>query len=119
MNKTKMLKKNYEFRRVLTKGKYYSGQYIEAFILKNSESYNKIGLAISVKIGKATIRNFIKRLIKENYKILEEDILVGNSMVFLWKKKANTEEASFSNIEKDLKIIFKKAEIIEEGKEVV
>ena len=37
MKKTKMLKKNFEFRKVLTKGKYFSGKYIEAFILKNNE----------------------------------------------------------------------------------
>ena len=29
MKKTKMLKKNYEFKNVLTKGKYYSGKRIE------------------------------------------------------------------------------------------
>ena len=34
MKKTKMLKKNYEFKNVLTKGKYYSGKRIEAFIIK-------------------------------------------------------------------------------------
>ena len=31
MKKTKMLKKNYEFRDVLSKGKYYSGEYLDAF----------------------------------------------------------------------------------------
>ena len=37
MKKTVMLKKNYEFRKVLSKGKYYSGEIIEAFILKNDQ----------------------------------------------------------------------------------
>ncbi len=37
-----MLKKNYEFRLVLTKGKYYSGKYIEAFAIKNNLEINKI-----------------------------------------------------------------------------
>lgn len=35
MKKTKMLKKNYEFRTVLSKGKYFSGKYVEAFIKKS------------------------------------------------------------------------------------
>ena len=35
MKKTKMLKKNYEFKNVLSKGKYYSGDCIEAFIKKS------------------------------------------------------------------------------------
>ena len=37
MKTTKMLKKNYEFKQVLTRGKYYSGQYIKAFIIKNNK----------------------------------------------------------------------------------
>ncbi len=49
MKKTKMLKKNYEFKNVLTKGKYYSGRYIEAFIRDNNKNYNLLGLAISTK----------------------------------------------------------------------
>ena len=39
MKKTKMLKKNYEFRKVLSKGKYFSGKNIEAFIKENNKNY--------------------------------------------------------------------------------
>ena len=42
MKNTKMLKKNYEFKLVLTKGKYYSGKCIEAFVIKNNEKNNKL-----------------------------------------------------------------------------
>lgn len=87
MKKTEMLKKNYEYKRVLTKGKYYSGKYIEAFIKTNDNNKNFLGIAIGVKIAKAVKRNHIKRLIRENYKNLEEKINSGNTVVFLWKKK--------------------------------
>ena len=50
MKSTKMLKKNYEFKQVLTSGKYYSGEYIQAFIIKNKKENNLLGLAISTKI---------------------------------------------------------------------
>jgi len=42
MKNTEMLKKNYEFRLVLNRGKYYSGEYIEAFAIKNKLKINKI-----------------------------------------------------------------------------
>ncbi len=111
MKKTKMLKKNYEFRKVLTKGKYYSGKYIECFVLKNNTNYNFLGLAISTKIGKAVVRNHIKRLIRENYKNVELSIKEGYSIVFLFKKKANVKEANFYDIKEDIKIIINKAEL--------
>ena len=73
MKKTKMMKKNYEFKNVLSKGNYYSGKYMEAFIKKNEkEKVNYLGIAIGVKLAKAVKRNYIKRLIRENYQQFEE-----------------------------------------------
>ncbi len=114
MKKTKMLKKNYEFSVVFSKGKYYSGKTIEAFILNNNrENYNYLGLAIGRKTGHAYQRNRAKRLIRENYKILEEKIKNGVSIVFIWKKKANIENADFYQINEDMNEILKKAKIME------
>ena len=111
MNNTDTLKKNYEFKNVLNKGKYYSGKNIEAFIKDNNKDYNFLGLAISVKTAKAVGRNRLKRLIRENYKILEPQIKNGKSIVFLWKKKANIENATFENIKSDMNYIFEKSNI--------
>ena len=114
MKKTRMLKKNYEFKHVLSKGNYYSGKYIEAFIRKNNKFYNMLGIAISVKVAKAVKRNLIKRLIRENYRMLETSIKSGYNIIFLWKKKANIEDATYTNIREDMKKIFDKANIFEE-----
>lgn len=112
MKKTKMLKKNYEFKNILKKGNYYSGKRIEAFIKKNnSKDINFLGIAISVKVAKAVKRNKIKRLIRENYKNYEEQIKTSNTIVFLWKKKNDIEEASYENIRQDMQTIFKKAKL--------
>ncbi len=108
MKKTKMLKKNYEFKVVLTKGRYYSGKYIEAFYIKNNTSENKIGIAISSKIAKAVKRNYLKRLIRESYRNNEESLGVGNSIVFLIKKKINVEEINFYKSNKDIAEILMK-----------
>ena len=109
MEKTKMLKKNYEFKNVFSKGKYYSGKYIEAFVIEKKEYFkNLLGIAISVKIGKATKRNHIKRLIRENYKNLENSIKTGYIFVFLWKKKVDIKNANYINIKIDMEKIFEK-----------
>ena len=113
MKKTKMLKKNFQFKNVLTKGKYYSGEFIEAFIkphYKNT-NYNYLGIAISSKICKAVRRNKIKRLIRECYKNTELNIKMNQEIVFLWKKKADIKNANFFNIQTDMNKIFNKANI--------
>ncbi len=115
MKKTKMMKKNYEFKYVLSKGQYYSGKYMEAFIKKGREQQNNfLGIAIGVKIAKAVKRNHIKRLIRENYNRFEQDIKTGFHIVFLWKKKVAIENATFESVQKDMKIIFDKANLLKE-----
>ena len=116
MKKTEMLKKNYEFRKVLSRGKYYSGKYIEAVILSNNKARNSLGIAINTKIGKAVVRNKIKRLFRESYYFFEESILDGQEIVFLWKKKQSIENANFNNIKSDMHYIFDKAKIINKEK---
>ena len=116
MKKTKMLKKNYEFKNVLSKGKYYSGDCIEAFIKKDGrQSINFLGIAISVKTAKAVKRNQIKRWIRENYTLIENRVKPGCRIVFLWKKKVNYELANFHVIKKDMERILDKAGILEEN----
>ena len=112
MKNTKMLKKNYEFKNVLTKGKYYSGKKIEAFIQENNKEFNLLGLAIGVKRGKAFARNHIKRLLRENYNCFEKSLKHGNSIVFLCKKNENIGNISYKDIKEDMFNIFSKAKIL-------
>ena len=112
MKNTFMLKKNYEFKSVLSKGKYYSGEFIEAFLLKSNKKYNLLGIAISTKVGKAVTRNKLKRYIREGYKEIENNISKGNSIVFLWKKSKDAKCAKYFEIKNDIESICHKAEIL-------
>lgn len=107
-----MLKKNYEFKNVLTKGKYYGGKQIEMFVLKNNKPFVMLGIAVSKKVGNSVSRNRIKRLIKENYRLLENNIKENSSLVILWKKSVNKEQANFYKIREDMEKIFEQAKLI-------
>jgi len=112
MKKMRTLKKNYEFEIVLKKGKFYIGNQISIYIIKNREENNRFGIAISKKIGKAVKRNYIKRKIRENYRLIEKDLKKGQDIVFLWNKKVPVEEANFNIIKKDMKKLFEKAGLL-------
>lgn len=111
MRKINTLKKNYEFRYVLSKGQYYQGKNMIVYIKKNNLNKNVIGIAVNTKLGKAVKRNNAKRLIRENYRLLKDEIEVGYNIVFLWNKNVSLEKAEFFDIKEDMIKIFKKAEL--------
>lgn len=112
MRKIDTLKKNYEFKYVLSKGKYFSGKYLTIYIKKNKLNKNIIGIAINSKLGKAVKRNNTKRLIRENYRLLKDELLLGNNIVFLWNKNMSLENADFHKIQKEMINIFQKANLL-------
>lgn len=107
-----MLKKNYEFRKVLSNGKFFYGKFVNAVIMDNGKNFNFLGLALSSKLGKAVKRNRMKRLIRESYYFFEQDIKIGKSIVFLWNKNVSAENINFFDIKSDMKNIFGKAKIL-------
>lgn len=118
MKKTKMLKKNYEFKAVLSKGKFFAGKEIEIFILKNNKKRNLLGIAIGSKNGKAFQRNRAKRIIRECYTRLEKQLVDGNSIVILMNKKFSIDNMRFFEVFEDMKNIFEKAKILQKEDEI-
>jgi len=114
LKKTSMLKKNYEFKKVLTSGKYWGGNYLDIFIMKNNFNTNMLGIAVGKKTGNSVKRNFIKRRIRENYRLLEEKIISGYSLVILWKKRNCNKDMAFFYIKNDMERILKKAKLLKE-----
>ena len=112
MKKKKTLRKNYEFKNVLTKGKMYAGEQILIYISPNKLNENLIGIAIRSKLCNAVKRNTIKRKIKENYRFFENKIKKGNNIVFLWNKRINVSKLDFYTIKKDMENIFDRAGLL-------
>ena len=107
-----MLKKNYEIRNVMKYGKFYTGRYLDFFVKKNNKDENYLCVAVTKKTGNSVIRNRIKRKLRENYRLLEENISLGYSIVVLWKKNVESEKATFDNIKKDFLYALNKANIL-------
>ena len=112
MKNTEILKKNYEINKVIKKGKFYGGHYLSFFILPNNENKNYICVTVNKKTGNSVIRNRIKRKLRENYRLIEENILYGYNIVIMWKKNIEYENASFENIKCDFEYILKKAGVL-------
>ena len=115
MKKINTLKKNYEFKNVIKKGKYFVRKHIIIYLHKNNQDKNIIGIAISTKLCNAVKRNRIKRVIRESFYKEEKALKKGYNIVFLWNKKQPVENVEFQTVNKEMKEIFEEAELFEKN----
>lgn len=112
MKKTEIIKKNYEFKNFFSKGKRYCGKYISIYIFHNNLEINKLGIAVGKKVTNSVGRHRIRRLIKENYILLENEISCGKNILIVWNKNVKSDDAEFYAIKEEMQGIFKKAGVI-------
>jgi ribonuclease P protein component len=74
---TQPLKKNSDFKNIFGNGAKAANRLLVMYAMPNqahSPGRNRLGISVSKKVGKAVTRNRVKRLIKENYRLLESRI---------------------------------------------
>ena len=98
--KTVSIKENSDFKRLYYRGHSQVKKRLVLYYRKNRFSYNRLGITVSTKVGNAVIRNRIRRLLKENYRILK-GISTGYDIVIVARKIAAF--ANYDEIGKDLK----------------
>jgi len=100
MKNTVSLKENYEFRRLYRRGDSSGNRYLVMYCRKNKLGLNRIGLTVSVKLGGAVQRNRVKRLMREAYRLHEDEFASGVDLVLVARNRAVG--ASYHEIEKSL-----------------
>ena len=83
MKFSETMKKNYEFRRLYSKGKSAATPVLVVYCRKTNRAYNRIGITVTNKIGKAVYRNRVRRRIREIYRLTEHCLLPGTDMVIV------------------------------------
>ena len=84
------LKKNYEFKRLYNKGKTAVTPYMVVYALKNHKGIRRVGYTVSTKLGKAVVRNRIRRRLREIYRLHERQIARGYDLVVVSRVRART-----------------------------
>ena len=81
------LKLNHIFRRLYHTAGQADG-YLVLYARKNHTESNRVGITVSKKLGKAHIRNRIRRRVREVYRLNEEKFQPGWDIVVVVRSKA-------------------------------
>jgi len=101
--KGKRLAKRREFLRVYETGRKVVSRYVVLFFAANELPLSRIGITATKKIGKANIRNRLKRWTREVYRRQREPLGIDQRSVdVVVNVKPNAADASFADYSRDL-----------------
>ena len=83
MLKPNVLRNKKDFSAIYKRGKSIGDRCVVLFYRKNGLSYSRKAFLASKKVGKSVVRNRARRLMKESYRSLEEQIPAGYDMIFI------------------------------------
>ena len=88
MKHTVSLKLNHEFQRLYRKGKSAVCPCLALYCRKTGRPYSRLGLTVGTKLGKAVVRNKIRRRLREAYRIHEDQFRPGVDLVVVARVRA-------------------------------
>ena len=111
MKRETTLKKNYEFRRVYNKGKSGVSSFLVIYARPNKSGRNRLGITVSAKLGKAVVRNRVRRRLRELYRLSQPSMKQGYDIVLVARTRAVT--AQYRELEKAYKKVCGRMELWE------
>ncbi|MCK8816615.1 ribonuclease P protein component [Natroniella sulfidigena] len=110
MVKDGKLKKTHEFKRVYRRGNSVANRLLVLYVLATREPTRRVGYSVSKKIGKAVVRNRVKRVLKEAYRHNKDKLTTRLDLVLIARKPIV--DASYQQIESAMNHLFRKAKIL-------
>ena len=105
-SKHERLLKRADFVNLNRKGKRYYSEHFIAIARKNEIGITRLGITVTKKIGIAVIRNRIKRLVREFFRLNKASISQGYDIVIIARK--DTSHFDFKQIQAELQdLVFK------------
>lgn len=107
MLKKNVLRKKSDFTSIYNRGKSVGDRFVVLFYRQNHLPYNRTGFLASKKVGNSVKRNRARRLMKESYRTIKNDLPQGYDFIIIARNTIS--ERKCADVEKSLKSAFRKA----------
>ena len=88
MNANVTVKTNGDFRRIYRKGRSAVSGGVVVYCLPNKQGKSRLGLTVSTKVGKAVVRNRVRRRLRELYRLHKAELLPGYDLIVVARVRA-------------------------------
>lgn len=105
------LKLNHIFQRLYRTGGQANG-YLVLYARRNRTAANRVGITVSKKLGKANVRNRVRRRLREVYRLNEDNFQPGWDIVVVARTRAI--RAPFDTLVENYLALAKKAGILKD-----
>lgn len=112
MDKIISLKLNAQFKRLYSKGDSCVRPTVVLYVKRNGLSYNRLGITVGKKIGKAVVRNRAKRRLRELYRAKAHLLEKGYDIVLV--SRIPTPVVSYQKLENDFNFAADKLGIVKD-----
>lgn len=100
------LRNSRQFNLVYKSGKSIVTKLIVMYYVKNNLELNRVGYSVSKKVGKSVVRNRVKRLMKEAYRLNFKSKKIGYDIVFIARVRMNN--SNYKETEKTMRYLLKR-----------
>jgi len=114
MEFTESLRKNKDFQAVYRKGHSCVNKYLVMYVMDNQSEKNRLGISVSKKVGNSVVRHRLKRLIRESYRLHEQEFQTGLDIVVV--ARVSAKDRDYAQIESALLHLGKIRKIVKEMK---
>jgi ribonuclease P protein component len=108
-----VLKENRDFRRLYRRGKSCAAPHLAIYCRPNGTQTNRLGITTGTKVGKAVVRNRIRRRVRAIYRLHETELKAGYDIVIVARVRAAS--ATYRQLERDLLQLAKRMDLLREG----
>ena len=105
MKKLNIIKESKDFDKILKKKNQFTSKFTYIYINENDLNKYRFGICVSKKLGKAVIRNKIKRRIKD---IIDKSKLQFNNKDYIIILKKSAKDAKYLELKEDIINLLKK-----------
>jgi len=102
-----------DFDRLYKRGRSTGDSYVVVFHISNGLGYSRKAFLASKKVGGAVARNRARRLMKEGFRKVENEVLPGKDILFIARKDAVNVKST--EVEKSIRRALEKCGLIKQN----